>query len=47
MNDWSLRGIVSSVGGVGNGFSREAGFDITMVSEVMAILYLTIKRFLR
>ena len=41
MNDWSLRGIVSSVGGVGNGYPREAGFDITVASEVMAILCLS------
>ena len=40
MNDRSLRSMVSSVGGVGNGFPREAGFDITVASEIMAILCL-------
>jgi formate--tetrahydrofolate ligase len=41
MNDRSLRQIVSSLGGVSNGFSREDGFDITVASEVMAILCLS------
>jgi formate--tetrahydrofolate ligase len=41
MNDRSLRNMVSSVGGVGNGFPREAGFDITVASEIMAILCLS------
>ena len=41
MNDRSLRTTVSSVGGVGNGFPREAGFDITVASEIMAILCLS------
>ncbi len=36
MNDRSLRGLVSSLGGPGNGFPREDGFDITVASEVMA-----------
>ncbi len=40
MNDRALRGIVCSLGGVANGFPREAGFDITVASEVMAILCL-------
>ena len=40
MNDRALRQIVSSLGGVANGFPREAGFDITVASEVMAILCL-------
>ena len=40
MNDRSLREIVSSLGGPGNGFPRETGFDITVASEVMAILCL-------
>ena len=40
MNDRSLRAIVSSLGGVANGFAREAAFDITVASEVMAILCL-------
>ncbi|RFP87372.1 formate--tetrahydrofolate ligase [Rhodobacteraceae bacterium 63075] len=40
MNDRSLRQITSSLGGVSNGFAREDGFDITVASEVMAILCL-------
>jgi len=40
MNDRALRDIVSSLGGVSNGFPRQAGFDITVASEVMAILCL-------
>ena len=40
MNDRSLRSVVSSLGGVPNGFPREAGFDITVASEVMAIFCL-------
>ncbi|WP_372675062.1 formate--tetrahydrofolate ligase [Aquicoccus sp.] len=40
MNDRSLREITSSLGGVSNGFAREDGFDITVASEVMAILCL-------
>jgi len=40
MNDRALRGIVSNLGGVANGFPREGGFDITVASEVMAILCL-------
>jgi formate--tetrahydrofolate ligase len=40
MNDRALRGILCSLGGVANGFPREAGFDITVASEVMAILCL-------
>jgi len=40
MNDRALRGIVSSLGGVANGFPREDGFDITVASEVMAIFCL-------
>jgi formate--tetrahydrofolate ligase len=40
MNDRSLREIVSSLGGPGNGYPRETGFDITVASEVMAILCL-------
>ncbi|MFS8044149.1 formate--tetrahydrofolate ligase [Rhizobium sp. BR 314] len=40
MNDRALRDIVSSLGGVSNGFPREGGFDITVASEVMAILCL-------
>ncbi len=41
MNDRSLREIVSSLGGPGNGYPRETGFDITVASEVMAILCLS------
>ena len=40
MNDRALRSITSSLGGISNGFSREDGFDITVASEVMAILCL-------
>ncbi|MBC8129679.1 MAG: formate--tetrahydrofolate ligase [Rhizobiaceae bacterium] len=42
MNDRSLREIVTSLGGVANGYPRESGFDITVASEVMAILCLAI-----
>ncbi|MCB2141735.1 MAG: formate--tetrahydrofolate ligase, partial [Rhodobacteraceae bacterium] len=38
MNDRALRDIVVSLGGVSNGFPRQTGFDITVASEVMAIL---------
>src|SRR5437764_6351289 len=41
MNDRALRSIVSSLGGAANGFPREDGFDITVASEVMAILCLS------
>ena len=41
MNDRALREIVSSLGGVANGFPREDGFDITVASEVMAIFCLS------
>jgi len=40
MNDRGLRHIVSSLGGVANGFPREDGFDITVASEIMAIFCL-------
>ena len=40
MNDRALRQITCSLGGVANGFPRETGFDITVASEVMAILCL-------
>ncbi|EYR83478.1 formate--tetrahydrofolate ligase [Shinella sp. 838] len=40
MNDRALRHIVASLGGVANGYPRETGFDITVASEVMAILCL-------
>ncbi|MBB5985244.1 formate--tetrahydrofolate ligase [Sphingobium lignivorans] len=41
MNDRALRSIVNSLGGVSNGYPREDGFDITVASEVMAILCLS------
>src|SRR6202035_4217170 len=41
MNDRALRSIVSSLGGVANGFPREDAFDITVASEVMAIFCLS------
>ena len=40
MNDRALRDIVSSIGGIGNGYPRQTGFDITVASEVMAIFCL-------
>ena len=40
MNDRSLRSIVAGIGGRANGVTRETGFDITVASEVMAILCL-------
>jgi len=42
MNDRALREIVNSLGGVSNGFPRQDGFDITVASEVMAILCLSL-----
>ena len=41
MNDRALREMICSLGGVANGFPREGGFDITVASEVMAILCLS------
>jgi formate--tetrahydrofolate ligase len=41
MNDRQLRSIVNGLGGKGNGVPREDGFDITVASEVMAILCLS------
>ena len=41
MNDRALRQIVDSLGGVANGYPREDGFDITVASEIMAILCLS------
>lgn len=41
MNDRALRDIVTSLGGVANGFPSQSGFDITVASEVMAILCLS------
>jgi formate--tetrahydrofolate ligase len=40
MNDRALRDIIVSLGGVGNGFPREDGFDIVVASEIMAIFCL-------
>ena len=40
MNDRALRQVTVGLGGVANGFARETGFDITVASEVMAILCL-------
>ncbi len=40
MNDRALRQFVGPLGGVANGFPRESGFDITVASEIMAILCL-------
>lgn len=41
MNDRALRQVVIGLGGTGNGVPRESGFDITVASEVMAILCLS------
>ncbi len=41
MNDRALRDTVVGLGGVSNGFARQTGFDITVASEVMAILCLS------
>ena len=40
MNDRALREITSGLGGPGNGIPRQAGFDITVASEIMAIFCL-------
>ncbi|SET50951.1 formate--tetrahydrofolate ligase [Paracoccus homiensis] len=40
MNDRALRDVAMGLGGVSNGFVRQSGFDITVASEVMAILCL-------
>ncbi len=40
MNDRSLRKTIIALGGTGNGYPREDGFDITVAGEVMAILCL-------
>ena len=40
MNDRALRNIVIGLGGKGDGVTRESGFDITVASEIMAILCL-------
>ncbi|KRT36400.1 formate--tetrahydrofolate ligase [Acetomicrobium hydrogeniformans] len=41
MNERALRNVVIGLGGRANGFPRESGFDITVASEVMAILCLS------
>ncbi len=41
MNDRSLRSIVVDLGGIANGYPRQDGFDITVASEIMAILCLS------
>lgn len=40
MNDRALRDVTQSLGGVANGYPRQSGFDITVASEVMAVLCL-------
>jgi formate--tetrahydrofolate ligase len=40
MNDRALRDVVTSLGGVANGYPRQTGFDITVASEIMAIFCL-------
>ena len=40
MNDRALRNVVVSLGGTGNGYPREDGFDIVVASEVMAVFCL-------
>ena len=40
MNDRQLRNIVDGLGGTANGVPREDGFDITVASEIMAVLCL-------
>ena len=44
MNDRALRSTVVALGGPGNGFPREDGFDIVVASEVMAIFCLATSR---
>ena len=41
MNDRSLRDIAIALGGTANGFPRQTGFDITVASEIMAVLCLS------
>ncbi len=40
INDRSLRSITTGLGGVSNGYPSESGYDITVASEVMAVLCL-------
>ena len=42
INDRQLRNIVSGLGGTANGMPREDGFDITVASEIMAALCLSL-----
>jgi formate--tetrahydrofolate ligase len=44
MNDRALRNNVVAMGGKANGYPRETGFDITVASEIMAILCLATSR---
>tara|TARA_B100000686_G_scaffold298661_1_gene331867 strand:- start:1781 stop:3142 length:1362 start_codon:yes stop_codon:yes gene_type:complete len=44
INDRALRDITVGLGGISNGFARSAGFDITVASEIMAILCLSTSR---
>ncbi len=44
MNDRALRKTIIGLGGIGNGYSREDGYDIVVASEVMAILCLATSR---
>ncbi len=44
MNDRALRKIIIGLGGTGNGYAREDGYDIVVASEVMAILCLATSR---
>ena len=41
MNDRQLRNVVDGLGGKSNGFPREDGYDITVASEIMAVLCLS------
>jgi len=41
LNDRALRQVIIGLGGVANGYPREDGFDITVASEIMAILCLS------
>lgn len=41
LNDRALREVTVALGGVGNGYPRQDGFDITVASEIMAVLCLS------
>ena len=45
MNDRALRQIAVAMGGIGNGFPREDGFDIIAASEIMAVFALAFLTF--